>query len=294
MYIMSKDEIKAYLVRIGIAEIKAPSKAYLFELHKAHIQTLSWQTIDIFARKPASIDYSQSIALVLGGRSGYCFHLNGAFSILLRSLGYKVSLHRAGVQPLGAEPRINSFHLGLTVRLLNEQLEEETWIIDAGLGDMPFEPLPLQYGEYTQAPFVYKVTASGIAEGGWRLEHDPKASFTGVDFDPKAVADLEEFKPKHDFYSRAPESPWFDLFLIRNRSAAEGAEIRGCVLKKYDQNGVHKTELHTKSLWLEALADHFGEKLLNYSSAEKDELWSRVQAAHEDWKRSTAGAVSNA
>lgn len=282
---LTKTEVTAYLNRIGVTDVEAPTKAYLFELHKAHVKNLSWQTVDIFGRKPAAIDRKQSVQLILNGRSGYCFHLNGAFSLLLQSLGYKVSMHRAGVQPMGAEPCINSFHLGLTVSLRNEQLEEEKWIIDAGLGDLPFEPLPLRFGTYLQAPYSYKVTGSSIASNGWRIEHDSLASFVGVDFDPAVVLDMEEFIPKHEHYSRSTASPWFDVFLIRNRNETEGHELRGCVWKKRVQSGIVKTEIQNQSQWLEVLADIFGEKLVNYSSLERDELWKRAWQAHLEWKR---------
>ncbi|WP_226001227.1 arylamine N-acetyltransferase family protein [Paenibacillus sp. BJ-4] len=287
MYIMTKEEIKAYLNRIGIQDILPPTQSYLFELHKAHVKHLSWQTVDIFARKPAAIGFQESVQLILQGRSGYCFHLNGAFSTLLHSLGYKVCLHRAGVQPLGAEPRINSFHLGLTVNLLNEQHEDEVWIVDVGLGDMPYEPVPLRMGTYKQAPLQYKVTESGLVAKGWRLEHDSLASFVGVDFDPTVVQDLEEFMPKHHFYSRSADSPWFNLFLIRQRQALETNELRGCIWKKHGLNGLEKIELDHKSQWLEVLADVFGEPLVHYSHQERDELWKRVFAAHAEWKKST-------
>ncbi|MGG1617544.1 arylamine N-acetyltransferase [Paenibacillus sp. NRS-1782] len=286
MYIMTKEDIKAYLNRIGIEDILPPTKSYLFELHKAHVKHLSWQTVDIFAGKPADIGFQESVQLILQGRSGYCFHLNGAFSALLHSLGYKVSLHRAGVQPLGAEPRINSFHLGLTVNLLNEQQEDEVWIVDVGLGDMPYEPVPLRMGTYEQAPLQYKVTESGVVAKGWRLEHDSLASFVGVDYDPTVVRDLEEFMPKHHFYSRSADSPWFNLFLIRQRQALETNELRGCIWKNHGLNGLEKIELDHKSQWLEVLADVFGEPLVNYSHQERDELWKRVFAAHTEWKKS--------
>ncbi|TKH43475.1 arylamine N-acetyltransferase [Paenibacillus terrae] len=285
MYIMTKEEIKAYLNRIGIEDILPPTQSYLFELHKAHVKHLSWQTVDIFAGKPAAIGFQESVQLILQGRSGYCFHLNGAFSALLHSLGYKVFLHRAGVQPLGAEPRINSFHLGLTVNLLNEQHEDEVWIVDVGLGDMPYEPVPLRMGTYEQAPLQYKVTESGVVANGWRLEHDSLASFVGVDYDPAVVRDLEEFMPKHHFYSRSVDSPWFNLFLIRQRQALETNELRGCIWKKHGLNGLEKIELDHKSQWLEVLADVFGEPLVDYSHQERDELWKRVFAAHTEWKK---------
>lgn len=51
-------------------------------------------------------------------RGGYCYHLNGAFSLLLESLGFDVVWHRAGVQnrsepdPVGPD---SARHLTLTV-----------------------------------------------------------------------------------------------------------------------------------------------------------------------------------
>lgn len=281
---MTNGEIKTYLKRLGITDIQPPTLSYLFELHKAHVQSIPWQTVDIVAGRPASIDIREAVQLMLTGRSGYCFHLNGAFSELLRSLGYDVSWHRAGVQPLGQEPRINSFHLGLTVRLNHDQ-QEQRWIVDVGLGDMPYEPLPLQAGGYEQGPFQYKVAASRVDPNGWRLEHDPFASFVGVDYAQETVDSLEEFVPKHKFYSRSSESPWIQLFLIRQRHATGSNELRGCIWNRREGNHMEKIELRTKGQWLEVLGDVFQEHLVNYSKLERDDLWKKVWELHEEWKR---------
>ncbi|MCY9590261.1 arylamine N-acetyltransferase [Paenibacillus chitinolyticus] len=285
MYTLTRDEVRAYLKRIGISEIGAPTLLYLAELHKAHVKHLSWQTLDIFGGKPAPIGFKESVALILNRRSGYCFHLNGAFGVLLHSLGYRVNLHRAGVQPMGAEPRINSFHLGLTVDFSDEEAGRGTWIAEVGLGDMPFEPLPLRHGTFIQEPYTYKVTESGVAADGWRLEHDHLASFPGVDYAPDVLTDLEEFKPNHEFYIRSEDSPWFNKFLIRQRNETEGNELRGCIWRKRNASGLEKTELHTKSQWFEVLAGVFDEQLVNYSKPEREELWKRVEAAHSDWQK---------
>lgn len=283
---MTNSEIKAYLKRLGIPDIQPPTLSYLFELHKAHVRSISWQTIDIVAGKPAAIDIKECLNLMITGRSGYCFHLNGAFSELLRSLGYKVSWHRAGVQPLGQEPRINSFHLGLTVSLTNEQQEEQRWIVDVGLGDMPYEPLPLRMGVYQQGPLQYKITPSSIDHSGWRLEHDPGASFIGVDFAHEALHNLGEFKPKHEFYSRSSDSPWIQLFLVRQRHSTGSNELRGCIWNRREGDNKEKTEIRTKSQWLEVLGDVFQEHLVHYSKQERDDLWKRVWKIHEEWRKS--------
>ena len=282
---MTRAEIKAYLRRIGIDDIRPPTLSYLTQLHRAHVSAISWQTIDIVAGRPASIDLRECVRLILGNRSGYCFHLNGAFSVLLRSLGYRVFWHRAGVQPLGQEPRINSFHLGLTVSLMNEQQQEQRYIVDVGLGDMPYDPIPLQNGTYEQGPLRYQVEESGVVQGGWRLVHDPHAPFVGVDFAPDVLENLEEFQPKHEFYSRSPESPWIQLFLVRQRHAEGSNELRGCIWSRRDRRGIEKIELRTQSQWLEVLGDVFQEHLVHYSRLERDDLWKRVWNFHEEWKK---------
>ncbi|CAG7619080.1 hypothetical protein PAESOLCIP111_02179 [Paenibacillus solanacearum] len=288
--IMTLDDIQSYLNRIGIDAIEVPTLPYLFELHKAHVSRVPWQTLDIFAGQPATIDVRESVQLIVNGRSGYCFHLNGAFSTLLRSLGYRVSMHRAGVQPHGEAPRINSFHLGLTVTLENEAGEEERWIVDAGLGDLPYEPLPLRQGVYTQGPFIYQVVPSGIAEHGWRLVHDPGASFTGVDVAPEVVDGVDVFSANHEHYSRSADSPWIGLFLIRNRLAMESNELRGCMWSKHDGSGITKTELRSRTQWLDVLGDVFGERLVRYSGLEKEAIWQKVRQKHEEWLRSKESA----
>ena len=219
-------------------------------------------------------------------RSGYCFHLNGAFTALLRALGYKVYWHRAGVQPLGQEPRINSFHLGITVSLLNEQLgEEERWLVDVGLGDMPWEPIPLKFGEYIQGPFQYALEPSRITDDGWRLIHDPHYSYVGVDYAPDVVNSLELFQSNHAFYSRSPESPWIELFIVRQRHEQGMNELKGCIWRKWSGNTLDKIEISSKSEWFEILADIFNEPLVNYSMLERDLIWDKVYRQHQNWKR---------
>ncbi|MGE5703732.1 MAG: arylamine N-acetyltransferase, partial [Clostridia bacterium] len=145
--------------------------------------------------------------------------------------------------------------------------------------------LPLVAGVYEQGPLTYRVMESGVVTNGWRLEHDPLASFPGVDFDPEAMHDLEEFMPKHEYYSRSAESPWINLFLIRHRHETGSNELRGCIWSKRENDAIERNEIQTKSQWLEVLGDIFGEQLSAYSHVERDEIWKKVQKTHEEWKK---------
>lgn len=285
MNTMTDSELKSYLKRIHIDDIKPPTLEFLSELHRAHVQYLSWQTIDIFTGLPEAIDLANSVRLVLQGRSGYCFHLNGAFSILLRSLGYEVQWHRAGVQPHGEQPRVNSFHLGLSVLLSEAGPETERWIVDVGLGGMPFEPLPLRYEVYGEAPFTYNLTSSSVASEGWRLEYEPHGPSEGVDYAPEVLLTLDEFIPKHHFYSQSAESPWHNVFLLRQRDTVASNELRGCMLRTHTAEGIHKTEIQSYTDWRELLDGVFHEPLVRYSERERVAMWERIRAGHEEWKR---------
>ncbi|MCD1261131.1 arylamine N-acetyltransferase [Paenibacillus athensensis] len=285
MRMLTEEQVRAYLQRLGVAEAQPPSRAFLFELHRAHVERLPWETIDIFAGRPAAIDVRQSVELMTGGRSGYCFHLNGAFGALLRTLGYQVRWHRGGVQPKGEAPRINGFHLGMTVELPEEPPGERIWLVDVGLGDMPYEPLPMQFGDYAQGPLTYGLTASGEADNGWRLVHDPLGAFSGVDYAPDVVPGPGAFERQHEMYSTSADSPWINLFLVRQRHATGSNELRGCMWNRRGPQGMEATELRTMADWLGVLGDVFGEKLVRYSALEREALWNKTLALHETWKR---------
>ena len=62
----------------------------------------------------ASTSTSRSARIANVRRGGYCFHLNGAFSVLLESLGYQVTRHVGGVHgPVAATEQEMANHLVL-------------------------------------------------------------------------------------------------------------------------------------------------------------------------------------
>ena len=159
---------------------------------------VSYTHLDVYKRQalghPTPVDADASVASVLRGHGGYCFHLNGAFAWLLERLGYAVQHHRAGVQgaraatPVGADGN----PLALTV-----DVEGQPWLVDIGLGSAVHEPLPLAPGRYRQGPFDYGIRPSEAVLGGWRFDHDPSAeSFVGMDLDiaPVSYTHLDVYK----------------------------------------------------------------------------------------------------
>jgi arylamine N-acetyltransferase len=270
----------AYLERLGVdarpGEVDAPMLA---ALQQAHVAAVPYENLDIVRGSPPGIDPYDCVRRVLGGRGGYCYHLNGSFATLLEWLGVDLIRHLSGVQGRGAvAPGPNGNHLGLTARV-----DGSLWLVDAGLGDGPVEPLPLAPGTYEQEGFVFGVEPSPFAPDGWRLRHDPRGAFELVDFSA-APASTPDFLEKHAFLSTSPESHFVQVAVVQ-RHTRKGVDIlRGCVFTERTGAGDTAREIDSADDWWSLVIDGFGLAYGDLTSAERDALWRHVHATHEEWK----------
>ncbi|MEU8002947.1 arylamine N-acetyltransferase [Catellatospora sp. NPDC049111] len=280
--------IDAYLSRLGVPR-RTPSAAYLRELHRAQVTRVPYTNQEIMLGRPGAVTADEALRRVMGGVGGYCFHLNAAFSELLRALGFTVTLHRGYVVAAldEVDPALN--HLALLVHDLPDAANPGgRWLADAGLGDALFDPLPLVDGEHVQGPFAYALAASPRPEAGWRLRHDPVGSFAACDI-VAAPTVLGDFAAAHEHLSTSAESP-FTRFLTAQRRTAAGVDIlRGCLLLTIDAAGRREEHLSTRERWREALADLFG-----LTGDDLDELWPGAVAAHEEWVARRAAQEASA
>ncbi|HEX6472712.1 MAG TPA: arylamine N-acetyltransferase [Streptosporangiaceae bacterium] len=278
-----------YLERLGMEHPGAPSVDALFALHRAHVARIPYEALDIQLRRPTSVDPQEAVARVLRGRGGYCVQLNTAFSGLLTALGYDVTWHRAGVQGSAAAPPSDaSFapHLALTVRVGGTR-----WLVDVGLGDALYEPLPLRAGTYRQEPLTFGLGPSRVEPGGWRFDHDRRGSIAGIDLnmDPATTADFAKW---HPYLASSAESRLVRAVVVLRRDAAGADSLVGCMLRRVDGTGRTVRELATREEWYGALADVFGLSLAEVDATERAALWTKVRAAHEAWVAAKAAAAA--
>jgi N-hydroxyarylamine O-acetyltransferase len=273
-------DVDGYLTRLGLTRPRRPDLAALRDLHAAHVDRVPYETFDLYLRRPwvrerRGLDPAAAVTRIVAGRGGFCYHLNGAFSLLLAELGFAVTWHLAGVQVSGRPaPGPDGNHLGLTVAgLSTRDCPEGTWLVDVGLGDALREPIPLRPGRYRQGPFRYEV---GAVEGGWRFEHDPRGSFLGVDF-ASGPATAREFEPMHAFLSTSPESPFVRLAVAQRRDRGGIHVLRGCVLRRADRRGTRVTTVDGRDEWFAMLARVFGLTFAEYDGATRADLWRRVR-----------------
>lgn len=218
-------------------------------------------------------------------RGGYCFHLNGAFSALLGSLGYSVTRHVGGVHgPVPATEDEMTNHLVLTVDdLPTDANPEGTWYVDAGLGDALHEPVPLATGAFVQGPYSMRLDETPGEIGDWHLTHDPNGGgFVGMSW-RSAPATMDDFAAKHEWLSTAPESGFVRVLTVQRRDATGVDILRGLVLQRVG-DGASTGDLTTKAELLDALTDLFGLDLAGIEAATLDALWERMQREHERWE----------
>jgi arylamine N-acetyltransferase len=261
-----------------------PSVDGLIRLHRAHVERVAYETLWIHLGERWGIGVDESVARVATRRrGGYCYHLNGAFGGLLRSLGYDVTRHVGGVHgPDGPTEDSMTNHLVLTVHGLPSAANPGgDWYVDAGLGDALHEPLPLIAGDYRQGPFDFVLDETPGGVGDWHLRHDPAGGFAGMSWRSAPVG-MDAFAQRHAWLSTSPESGFVRVLTAQRRDASGVDILRGLTLRRIGDRASEAT-LTTRADLTGVLGDLFGLDVSPVSDRAWDALWAGVQAAHVAW-----------
>jgi len=140
-------DVQAYLRRINYRGEVAPTAATLRELHRTHLLAVPFENLDIHLGRPILLDQKSLFdKIVTRRRGGFCYELNGLFALLLRDLGFDVTLLGAGVARADGSFGPDFDHLTLLVNGPSAEpaaldLQSEVWLADVGFGDSFREPL---------------------------------------------------------------------------------------------------------------------------------------------------------
>ena len=273
----------AYLTRLGV-EAGPPSVDALFELFRAHVERVPYETVWLHMGDGWGIDPNDTVERVAhGGRGGYCYHLNGAFSELLIALGFDVSRHVGGVHPpTGPNGEEMTNHLVLSVSgLPTEDHPSGEWYVDVGLGDALHEPLPLRAGTYVQEPFTLRLDESTNGIGDWHLTHDRRGSFSGMSWWSAPTA-MDAFAERHTYLSTDPESGFVKTLAAQRREATRVHILRGLVFSRVGE-GEMQRDIESRDELFATLAEVFLLDVRSRDASELDKLWSKLVARHEAW-----------
>lgn len=153
MNLLTDNFVRQYLQRINYTDSLEPTINTLNQLQIAHLYAVPFENLSIHLQQPIQLSYtSLANKIIQQNRGGFCYELNGLFSLLLQHLGFKVTLLSAQVAREDGTFGREFGHLTLLVHDL------DNWLVDVGFGDSFIYPLKLESGtEIIQREQRYKL-----------------------------------------------------------------------------------------------------------------------------------------
>jgi N-hydroxyarylamine O-acetyltransferase len=257
--------LNAYLARIGYTGDRAPTRAALIALHRAHVTQIAYENLDIHLGREVVMDEAAIWDKIVNrGRGGWCFEMTRVFAVALRDLGFRFDLLAGRVGSLDAPD-----HACLRV-----WLDGAPWLADVGFGNGLRQPIPLAEGTHEYDGYGFSLARDGA---GWlyRQLHDGQG-FAFAD----AACDWQAYAPQCAYLQTSPDSG-FVRVAVCHRWADDGIiSLRGCTFTRavHGQKTTHTVE--TREAYAQRLRQDF---LLRLRDDEIDALWAKVWSAHLAW-----------
>ena len=254
--------VSAYLERLQYRGSRDASPDTLRELQLAHLVAVPFENLDIYLGRPIVLDEAAFFKKIVDGRrGGFCYELNGLFAVLLRALGFGVTLLSARVAREDDSFSPEFCHLTLLVDLPGGGPRR---LADVGFGDCFREPLSLaEPGDQVASAFddgrAYRLAHDGEEvtllrredEGPWQ----PQYAFS------MAPRRLEEFTAMCHFQQTSPQSH-FTQRRICSRATPEGRiTVSDLAFITTEHRVRNERALSGEPEWRALLRAHFGIEL---------------------------------
>ncbi|WP_330175897.1 arylamine N-acetyltransferase [Streptomyces sp. NBC_01498] len=212
--------ISDYLRRIGADRPAAPDAAALRDLQVRHLRTVPFENLSVHLAEEIVLEERALVAKVVDRRrGGFCYELNGAFAVLLRELGFRVTLLQARVFTSDGRLGIPYDHMTLLVETPSPDGaggDGERWLADVGFGSHSTHPLAFdERGDQEDPAGTFRVVEA--PEGDLDVLRDGKPQFR-LDRRPRALAD---FAAGAWYHRTSPESH-FTRSLVCSRNTHDG------------------------------------------------------------------------
>ena len=238
-------DVKKYFERIGLElpETVVPDSELLRKLHFAHCTTVPYENYDMMNGIPTSLEEDALFRkIVVEGKGGICFELNGSFGFLLTALGYKVTDYAA--RYLRGETSLPMRRH----RVLKVEATDGVWLCDVGIGEVcQREPIAMVEGlEQEQYGEIYKLEKEDFL--GWVLWDFHKGAwrkFYSFTEEPQLQVD---FTALNFYCEKHPDSPFNkdEMFAVKT---AEGRKtLDGHIYKEFTKDQVLVKELSDEEL----------------------------------------------
>ena len=217
-------ELAAYLERIGYAGPVRPDVATLVALHRAHLQAVPYENLDVQLGRPLTIDPEAAIEKIVGrGRGGWCYEMNGVFGAALAQIGFEVTRMAGAANRELLGDIMAGNHLVLLV-----EIEGQPWIADVGFGDGSQDPFPLRPASMTVAGYPFRLET--LDERWWRFHNHEFGGAKSFDFMVEP-ADPDLLAGRCEWLQYAPESHFVLNLVVQRYRGDTILQMRGRTLR---------------------------------------------------------------
>ncbi|MGW6588999.1 arylamine N-acetyltransferase family protein [Streptomyces globisporus] len=269
--------LEVMLHRIGHQGRATPDRTTLVALHRRWRRTVPYENLDIQLGRPVSLDPDAlTDKLVRRRRGGYCYEQNAGLAMLLRLVGFEVSMVEAGVMRQANGDAMWGNHNALIIDLDGRQ-----WLADAGIGDGFVEPIPLREGPHTQGGFTYLLER--LASDTWRFHHHPGATIASYDFrlQPREPAD---FAARSHELSTSPKSPYVTTLIIARTATGHTLLLLSRTVRQYRADGRSSQVIRDMDEFATTLRKQFCIPLQDLGPDGVGRLWEKAGAQNDLWR----------
>lgn len=193
--------LESYFERIAYSGDVDTSEQALRGIHIAHTLNVPFENLDVFYKRPVRLDEASLYRkIVENRRGGYCFEMNGIFSLALKKIGFKVSNLLARVTIDG----IN--YTAKTHQVILVETGSKRWLVDVGFGnDGIMAPLLIdENSDQKQFSHIYRVIKDpGL---GYVLEKKEGDNYNRLYAFTLDECSPEDFEMSNHYTATYPES----------------------------------------------------------------------------------------
>jgi N-hydroxyarylamine O-acetyltransferase len=220
-------EIEAYLKRIHYSGDLTPSLDMLRHLQEAHLYHIPFENLDIHYHHAIVLNVESFYQkIVLRGRGGFCYELNGLFHTLLVELGFRASIISARVYDSQSRLFGNEFdHLAIIVTI-----DQKEYLVDVGFGEFALHPLEMETNILQEDPRGNFIIQEYIKKDFLVSKMDYKSLIPQYSFSGETRS-LNEFTGMCNYHQTSPDSHFTQKKLISRPTEKGRITISGATLK---------------------------------------------------------------
>jgi N-hydroxyarylamine O-acetyltransferase len=248
---MDEATAACYLRRISVSPPVRAGAAAFRRLHRAHQMSVPFENLSIHLGEPISLAEDDLVSKIVDRRrGGFCYELNGAFGLLLETLGAQVARVSARVYGDGQRLGPPFDHMALIVRLPDGT---GPWLADVGFGRHSVYPLLLDSRGQQDDPAGRFLLADG-ADGDVDVLKNGEPQYR-VELRERSLAD---FVPTCWWQQTSPMSHFTEGTICSLLTEDGRVSISGRTLIRTSNGTRTEQQLPSDDALLSAYRDHFG------------------------------------